>query len=299
MRILIVGATGHNGAAVARRLSAEGHHVSGLVREPDRAPDCLDAVHVGDVVTGAGLAEATAGADVAYYFVHSLDSRAQDGRDIAAARNFAGAATAAEVRRAVFFTTLPVPGGVRAPRYQRNRQAVEDLFTELSELTVVRAGMVLGDRSRGMRPYVQLVHRAPMIPMGPWRTNRIAVVDSETVAACLSRAGTSVRPLGRHVDVPASAEPTHEELFRAVMRTLGQRKPIVRLPRSSPALDAFLASRFTDDSYHFCRHLASINSVDYRVDPACTAPFADVTPLGLDDALRAALGTPRTTDRTP
>lgn len=290
MRILIVGASGHNGAAVARELRTQGHHVSGLVRDPARAPDCLDTVHVGDAVTGAGLTEATAGADIAYYFVHSLDARGQDDRDLRAARSFASAAADAGVRRGVFFTTLPPPRAVAPPRYQRNRQAVEAaLAARLPELTVVRAGMVIGSRSRGLRPYVQLVRRAPVIPLGPWRRHKMAVVDTETVTTCLARAGTDPRSLGPVVDVPASAEPTHEELVRAVMRALQVRKPILRLPWSSPQLDALLTSRFTDDSYRFSRHLASINSFDYVVDPARTAPFADVTPQHLDDALRAAL----------
>lgn len=289
MRVLIVGATGHNGVAVARRLGAQGHHISGLVRDEARAPDCLDAVHVGDVVTGAGLAQAVAGIDVAYYFVHSLDSRAQDDLDLVAARNFASAAAEAEVKRGVFFTTLPAPNIGEPPRYQRNRQAVQVALAErLNELTVVRAGMVLGDRSRGMRPYAQLVQRAPIIPMGPWRDNRMAVVDSETVSTCLVRAGLADQPMGS-VDVPASAEPTHEELVRAVMRTLGVNKPILRLPWSNPTIDAFLVSRFTDDSYQFSRHLASINNFDYTVDPSCAKPFADIAPQQLDAALRSAL----------
>ncbi|GAC70905.1 SDR family oxidoreductase [Gordonia soli] len=290
MRVLIVGASGHNGAAVARRLSAAGHHVRGLVRDPGRAPDCLAEVVVGDAVTGAGLAEATADIDVAYYFVHSLDSAAQDDHDLVAARNFAEAAATAGVRRGIFFTTLPAPDGVAEPRYQRNRRVVEDVLTErLPGMTAVRAGMVLGDRSRGMRPYVQLVQRAPIIPMGPWRRHRMAVVDSETTTTCLVRAGVGDRPLGRIADVPASAEPTHEELIRAVMRVLGRRVPIIGLPVSSVTVDAFLTSRFTDDSFHFSRHLASINNFDYLVDPSLAAPFADVTPLDLDTALQAAL----------
>ena len=290
MRILVVGATGHNGAAVAERLSADGHHLSGLVRNADRAPDCLDVTHVGDVVTGVGLPEACAGIDVAYYFVHSLDSHGQDDLDAIAARNFAASARTAGIRRVVFFTTLPAPKGVKQPLYQRNRQVVEAILTEgIGELTVVRAGMVLGDRSRGMRPYVQLVQRAPFIPMGPWRKRMMAVVDSETVTACLALAGTSAQSLGAVVDVPASAELTHEDLVRAMMQTLRTHKPVVRLPWSSPTLDALLTSWFTEDSYHFSRHLASINSFDYTVDPLRAAPFAGIRPQNLDAALVEAL----------
>ncbi len=61
---------------------------------------------------------------------------------------------------------------------------------------------------------------------------------------------------------------------------------------STPTLDAFLTSRFTDDSLHFSRHLASINRFDYLVDPARTQPFAHITPLPLGAALDLAVRNP-------
>ncbi len=290
MRVLIVGASGFNGRRVATRLRERGHWVRGLVRNERRAPQDLDDAVVGDVTTGSGLAQALDGIDVAYYFVHSLDATDQDDQDVTGARTFVATATAAGLPRGVFFTTLGPPSGTAPPPYQRNRLAVENiLLSGIPGMTAVRAGMVLNAESRGLRPYLQLIERAPVIPMGPWRRNRIAVVDADTTTECLVLAGTSDQHLGRVVDVPASAEPTHEELLRAAMTTLGRRRPIVRLPWSSTTLDAFLTSRFTDDSFHFSRHLASINRHDYVVDADRAAALADVTPLPLADALRLAV----------
>ena len=290
MRVLIVGASGYNGRRVATRLRERGHWVRGLVRDERRAPRDLDDVVVGDVTTGAGLAQALDGVAVAYYFVHSLDASDQDDRDVTGARTFVAAAREAGLPRGVFFTTLGPPDGTAPPRYQRNRLAVEDvLLSGIPGMTAVRAGLVLGSESRGLRPYLQLIDRAPVIPMGPWRRHRIALVDADTTTECLVLAGTSDQQLGSAVDVPASAEPTHEELLRAAMTTLGRHRPIVRLPWSSATLDAVLTSRFTDDSFHFSRHLASINRHDYVVDPQRAAVFADVAPLPLADALRLAV----------
>ena len=290
MRVVIVGASGYNGRLVAARLVEQGHWVRGLVRDPRRAPRVLDEVVVGDVATGHGLVEALTGVDVAYYFVHSLDATDQDDRDLAAAHHFVTAAEEVGLRRGVFFTTLSVPEGVEPPRYQRNRLAVERVLLKgIPEMTAVRAGMVLGTNSRGMRPYLQLAERAPFIPMGPWRRHRMAVVDIITTTDCLVRAGTSAQPLGRVVEIPASAEPTHEELLTEVMRAVGRDRRIVRLRWSNPTIEAFLTSRFTDDSFHFSRHLASINRYDYVVTPHRSTVFSDITPLPLRNALELAL----------
>ncbi len=290
MRALIVGASGYNGRRVAERLTEQGHWVRGLVRDGRQIPTGLDDVVIGDVATGAGLDTALDEVDVAYYFVHSLDASNQDVCDRTAAQAFVRAAQASKLQRGVFFTTLPVPAGVAPPRYQRNRLAVQRaLLGGIPGMVAVRAGMVIAAKSRGFRPYLQLVQRAPFIPMGPWRRHRIAVVDPGTTTDCLVRAGTADLGLDRVLDVPASAEPTHEDLVRAVMAALHRTVPIVPLPWTSPVLDALLTSRITDDSFHFSRHLASINRYDYVVDCDRAARFADVTPLSLADALQLAL----------
>lgn len=292
VRVLVVGASGYNGSRIAAHLREQGHWVRGFVRNPARAPTGLDQVVVGDVTTGAGLSEALTDIDAAYYFVHSLDSTDQDGRDFAAARHFTSAANSSALPRCVFFSTLPAPNGAPAPLYQRNRLAVEHELLTLPGTIVVRAGMVLGDQSRGLRPYLQLIRRAPLIPMGPWRRHRMAVVDSATTTECLIHAGTTPEHIGRIVDIPASGEPTHEQLVRAIMHALNLHRPIVRVPWSAPTLNAFLTSRFTDDSFHFSRHLASINRFDYLVDPMRTQPFAHITPLPLQAALEMAIESP-------
>ena len=66
------------GAAAA----AAGHEVRGFARSPERvaaAGVLLDDVVVGDAVTGAGLARALDGDDVAYYLIHSMEGPAGTG----------------------------------------------------------------------------------------------------------------------------------------------------------------------------------------------------------------------------
>jgi uncharacterized protein YbjT (DUF2867 family) len=109
MRILLTGASGFIGSALAPALLAEGHELRGLTRDPARmhmaladsgvstsdsvappetpralsggeAPSTHDylfppSVEVvrGDVLTGEGLARALEGVEVAYYLIHSME----------------------------------------------------------------------------------------------------------------------------------------------------------------------------------------------------------------------------------
>lgn len=288
MKALIVGASGYNGGNVARRLVAEGHFVRGLVRDPKKAIPELHEVVTGDVVAGTGLDEALDGIDVAFYFVHALDATGNrtDQHDITAAHRFVDAAHRAGLARGVFFTMLAPPQGIAPPRYQRNRLQVEQILRDgIPGMTVLRAGMVVGDDSRALLPYLRLLQRLPIIPLGPWRSNRVAVIDPDTVTNAILAAGTRDDLAGLILDAPASAEPTHEQLVRAIAARLGRRPMIVPTPLATPRLDAALVSAATGQNYAFCRYLASTNEYDYVVDPQRAAGLADLRPPHLDQLL--------------
>ena len=83
MRVLVTGASGFAGALLIPRLCRAGHEVLALGRDPARlapAPDPgssradENSVQLirGDVLTGAGLARAMDGVQVAYYLIHSM-----------------------------------------------------------------------------------------------------------------------------------------------------------------------------------------------------------------------------------
>src|SRR3954468_9116875 len=84
MNVLVTGATGAIGAELVPRLVAGGHAVRAFA--PDPAPVTASGlagggrgrggVVRGDAVTGAGLAEALDGIDVAYFLIHSMETAA-------------------------------------------------------------------------------------------------------------------------------------------------------------------------------------------------------------------------------
>lgn len=288
MKALIVGASGYNGGLVARRLLEHGHVVRGLVRQPARAIPQLHEVVQGDAITGAKLKQALTGIDVAFYYVHALDAadRQTDTRDLDAARQFVIAAQATGLPRGVFFTTLDTPQGVEPPIYQRNRLQVENILLDgIPGMTAVRTGMVIGADSRGVLPYIRLVQRFPIIPLGPWRSNRVAVIDPATATDATIIAGTDDTLAGQSLDAPACAQPTHQQLVRAIIAALGLRRMVLPTPVTTPRLDAALIAAVTGESYGFCRYLSSSNKHDYVIDDERAKPFHHLTPPSMQQVL--------------
>lgn len=288
MRAVIIGATGGHGRALAARLKRDGHWVRGFVRDAARAPECLDDIVVGDAITGAGLRQAFDDAEVAYSFVHSFEPGVGgvDLRDVFAALQFVRAAHRTGLARAVFFSIyMPADGHPPTP-YQANRMAVEQVLLDgLEGAVVLRSGISLGSGLRGIRPYLRLVQRLPVIPLGPWRHNPAAVVDLGTELDCLVAAGTRADLSGNAWDVPPSAEPTHVELVRALADVLGLRRAVWGLPYADPRLIATI----TGEDRQLCDYLIGVSRTEYRHTPSRTDPFGDLTPMPMRPALAAAV----------
>src|SRR6266540_3318633 len=122
MKVLVTGATGLLGSAIARELVARGHEVRALVRPgSDLAPLAGLAVEVarGDVLDAASLSAALAGRDAV---VHAAglariggDPEATRAVNVRGTELVLGAALEAGVARAVHTSSTSVMGGTRAP----------------------------------------------------------------------------------------------------------------------------------------------------------------------------------------
>lgn len=126
--VLVTGGTGTLGRAVAARLRVQGHEARVLSRRP--GPDTL----VGDLETGAGIAEAVRGVDAV---VHAAT---RFGRDVVQARTLLDALRdrGADAPHLVFVSIVGVD---RVPlRYYRDKVRVEQLVAAADgPWTVLRA----------------------------------------------------------------------------------------------------------------------------------------------------------------
>jgi uncharacterized protein YbjT (DUF2867 family) len=244
MNVLVTGATGAIGAGLVPRLVAGDHAVRAFARDPARVTASgLAGVVRGDAVTGAGLAEALGGIDVAYFLIHSMETPAAGAptakplvggfahRDRRAAAQFADAARAAGVRRIVYLGGLLPPGAGVSP-HLASRLEVEDLLLGAApEGVALRASIVIGARSRSFRFLVRLVERVPVMPLPDWRDNRTAPIDARDVTAYLVAAGTSDAVDGRlSLDIGGPEVMTYATMIERIRDALLLGRPRLDLP---------------------------------------------------------------------
>ncbi len=240
MHILITGITGYVGDALVPRLARDGHLLRGLARDPLRVRRTVGGPPLpivrGDVVTGAGLAEALEGVDVAYYLVHSMErasARAFREREETGAMNFAVAARQAGVRRVVYLGGLlpPAGEGLRLSPHLASRLAVEQiLLAGVPGAVALRASIVVGARSRSFRFLVRLVERAPVLPLPPWARFRTRPIDGRDMVELLARAAVVPEAAGRSLDVAGPDVLTYGQMIERIRDLLIVGRPTVRLP---------------------------------------------------------------------
>ena len=277
--ILVTGATGFLGAALIPRLQAAGHEVRAYARRPEAVAAEVPVVQ-GDVLTGAGLDEALAGVDVAYFLIHSME--AAGGRDFdvlerRSAENFARACERHGVRRVLYLGGLVPAPGARHSRHLGSRLAVEEiLLAAVPEAVAFRASIVIGARSRSFRFLVRLVERTPLLPLPGWRVNRTQPIDERDVVAFMLAAAdapTVTGPLS--LDLAGPDVVTYAQMIEAIRDHLLVGRPSLSLPLTLTPIAAQVAAAIAGE------------------DPALIEPLMESLKTDLlprDDLARALFG---------
>lgn len=266
MRILLTGASGSIGAALQPALADAGHELRGFGRDPARVRATLPFVR-GDAITGAGLHEALAGIDVAYFLIHSMEGGGARGAfaddERLAAQNFVAAAQRAGVRRVVYLGGL-VPQGRAPSRHLGSRLEVERiLLAGLPEAVALRASIVIGARSRSFRFLVHLVERMKVLALPPWREYRTQPIDVRDVRAFLVAAATTPHAHGGlSLDVAGPDLLTYGQMIERIADLMLVRRRTLNFGRNATPIVAPVAAALAGEEAGFIAPLMESLSGD-------------------------------------
>jgi len=287
--VLVAGASGFVGRRLCPALTAAGHEVRAMTRNPDSYDGDGDAVH-GDVHDPATLPKALHGCRAAYYLVHSLDSKNFERLDAEAARAFGTAAAEAAVQQIVYL------GGLGSETDQlsshlRSRREVEGLLGRAeTPVTVLRAGIIVGSGGISWEMTRQLVEHLPAMVTPRWvntRTQPIAVAD---VVRYLVGVLDEPRSKGRVFEIGGPEVLEYVSMLRRVARIKNRRLLIVPVPLLSPGLSSRWLALVTDVDTQTGRSLIDSMANEVVVHDDSIRSLVPFEPMGYDDAVRTALG---------
>jgi uncharacterized protein YbjT (DUF2867 family) len=294
MKALVTGATGFVGGLLARKLMDEGTEVRALVRDRGRASDLEKdgaELHEGDVTDPDSLRGAGDGVDVAYYLVHGMGRGGDEDfeeRERRSATNFAQMARDEGVGRVVYLGGL---GDDPGSKHLRSRNETGKILGEKGPpLTYFRASMVVGSKSESYLMLRHLVQRLPVMIAPSWLKTRTQPIAVQDVLAYLAEAPSVEASAGREVQIGCPDVVSYGEMLDRMAVAL-DRRPRPKLP--VPVLTPWLSSKWiglvTSVDAGVAKPLIEGLSTETTVSDPSGMKLFDVEPMGIDEALRAAL----------
>src|SRR3954452_924797 len=294
---LVTGATGYVGGRLVERLRSEGRPLRAAARNPARLGELPggEPVRV-DLISGEGLAAALEGVTTAYYLVHSMETASDTNggsfgdRDRRAARNFASAARAAGVERAVYLGGIvPPPGTPLSPHLASRLEVEEILLRALPDSVAFRASILVGARSSSFRILVRLVERLRVLPFPAWQANRTQPVDERDAVEYLARAGELPGAAGRSLDAVGPDVLSYGEMIERIADLMGVGRPPLRLRVTQTPAASAVVSAITDQPLDLVRPLMQSLESDLLPRDESARQLFGMQPRSFDRAVERAL----------
>ena len=194
MKVVVFGATGTIGTALVPVLARD-HDVIAVSRH-ERANAGGVTWARADATDPASVRAALAGADVAYYLVHSLGSSDFERRDRMAAETVSAEASVAGLRQIVYLGGLGDDAPDLSPHLRSRIETGLALASGSTPVTTLRAAMVVGAGSAAFETILALVDRLPAMVCPRWvstPTQPIALDDVVAYLAAVVRPGGLLR----------------------------------------------------------------------------------------------------------
>ncbi len=226
--ILVIGATGRQGGAVARELIARGHGIRAMTRNPDKSSSrdlarLGAAVVHGDLDDPVSLARALDGAYGVFamqdFWEHGYEAEVRQGKALASAAKKAG------ISHFVFSSVADAGSGTGIPHFE-SKYVIEEHIRAIGLPYTILRPVSFMENWEGQRE--SILAGTISLPFSPeMRFPQIAVRDIGRLAA-----EAFTRPeawLGRELDI-AGDDRTLREVVEAFARVTGREIRYVRVP---------------------------------------------------------------------
>jgi uncharacterized protein YbjT (DUF2867 family) len=286
--VLVAGASGFVGRRLAKVLVQDGYPVRAMTRHPDEYRGPGEPV-LGDALDHKTLPAALRGCSAAYYLIHSLSSPDFARLDADAARAFGQAAAGAGLQQIVYLGGLGDDSDTLSP-HLRSRREVEGLLGQGGvPVTVLRAGIVVGDQGLSWEITRQLVEHLPAMITPRWVRTRTQPIAVDDVIRYLIGVLGHPEALGRVFEIGGPEILRYSTMLKRVAKIERRPLPIVPVPLLSPRLSSLWLSLVTDVDTRAGRALVDSMTTEVIVRDDSIREIVPMRLTSYDDAVRQAL----------
>ena len=251
MRVLVTGATGFVGPAVANAIADAGHEVRVLERRPgawrEAGIRCQSAVQ-GDVTDPDTMRPAVQDAEVVVHLVAIRQGKPQQFERvmIGGTRNLLAAAKEAGVRRLVLISALGVTEQTKdlVPYYNAKWTMEQDAKASGLEHVIIRPSFIFGRDGGILSTFRTLAKFAPVTGVIGTGEQRIQPIWVDDVGAYFTQAIDKPEAANRTFEVGGPDVVSWNEFWQRLRAGLGiRRRPTVHLPTGLMKIPATVTER--------------------------------------------------------
>ena len=242
MKVTIAGASGFVGKNLINSLS-EDHKVRGLSRTKKKSSQNVDWVET-DLFSFQSTDNALKDTDIAVYLVHSMlpSSRLFQGNfentDLLLADNFAKACIKNNVKQIIYLGGLEPAKG--HSKHLDSRKEVEEVL-RLTDIpvTLLRAGMIVGDGGSSFEMLRNLVFNLPVMLLPKWSQNTTQSLYIDDLTAVIKKSLKNPDFENKTIDVVNGEKISYENLTKQTIKYFNRKTKIINIPTHSTSILKF------------------------------------------------------------
>ena len=276
MRITIAGASGFIGSHLIKKLSKK-FPIRGLSRNAMRSyTENLKWLEC-DLYSLDSTFEALQNTDIAIYLVHSMmpssalfQGSFQD-TDILLADNFSKACENAGVKQIIYLGGL-IPTQDNISKHLESRKEIEEVFKSTSiPLTVLRAGMIVGNGGSSFELLKNLVLNLPAMILPKWTQSQTQAIYIDDLIQVICESINNPNFYNRTIDVINGECLTYKDLIEITSKHFNKKRLLIPAPINSTGFSKLWVTIFGETSYELVSPL--IDSL------MCDLPHSYIDPL--------------------
>ena len=294
MKILLTGANGYIGMRLLPELLELGHEVVCCVRDKNRIPLDPETKERISIVEVDFLNEVTPALfpkdiDVAYYLIHSMSGSTSNFDELEAksAKNFNAYVAETSVKQVIYLSGIV--NEETLSKHLSSRKKVEDiLYKGNFNLTVLRAGIVVGSGSSSFEIIRDLCEKLPIMVAPKWLKTKIQPIAIRDVISFLSGVLLNEKCYNQSFDIGGPDIYTYKEMLLIYSKVRKLKLWIISVPVMSPRLSSYWLYFVTSTSYKLAVNLVDSMKMEVVARDNKLQKILGIKPISYEEAIKKA-----------
>ncbi|WP_271393958.1 SDR family oxidoreductase [Aequorivita sinensis] len=294
MKILLTGANGYIGMRLLPELLQNGHEVICAVRDKNRLPldpettKKVSVVEV-DFAEEVNTDDFPKDIDAAYYLIHSMSSSTTDFDEMESrsAINFNKYMATTSVKQVIYLSGIV--NQEELSKHLSSRKKVEEiLYKGNYNLTVLRAGIVVGSGSSSFEIIRDLCEKLPVMIAPKWLKTRIQPIAIRDVINFLYGVLDNDKCFNKSFDIGGPDILTYKEMLMKYSKIRGLKLWIIPVPIMSPRLSSYWLYFVTSTSYKLAVNLVDSMKMEVVANDNNLQEILNIQPISYEEAIKKA-----------